>query len=362
MVRCQPVGLGVSLALASPAALAGSITTPNIIAQTIAALADCLQWTLIGICFWLSCSPAGCVVKTSVLYGHYNPDLVNSGYHRVGETPWLESRQLYGALQKTAGQAFVNRLLPGVAIGEGNRPNDRFDQSHKDLRFKEADAIGHPLSAAALLRAALGLGLVPRGTIQALDPPTRASLDTAPLMCPSETAALTPYLLSTLDFVAWRLSLPEMLFPEALVPGLREIGAWPINTWQAVYPRSGWVLHTEDPRAGAVVVQRAGDIVTREGQPHVYVPTSSTRSTSTRVKVWYPGPLRERDRKTGQFQMLVPLAIPACEVFGEPDLVYSWGNHKTDTEADYAWNLWRPYECCTIKGVYIGQIRWTDFP
>lgn len=342
--------LALTLHSGSPAPVfAGQITTLEIIDETIApaTLASCVHWALIGLCLWLDCGPTGCTIRTSLLIGHYNPDLVMSGYHRVGENPWLEMAALYGPTQKAAGQALLGSF--GVFIGEGSRPNEKFHRSHEDLLFKEADAIGHPLPAAAFLAALVAAGV---GT----------------QLCPSETVPFTPYLLSTLDLIAWRFALPETIYPQALIPGLREIGHWPLNTWQALYPRHGFTIQSEDPKAGAVVSQRAGDIVTREAQPHVYLPTSATRPATPGLKVFWPGPLYETDRRTGTFQMLVPLKPRRCEVFGQNDLAWSWAAEagegpKVDEAGDYAFTLWRPYRCCRVRGqVLLQVVQWREWP
>ncbi len=88
-----------------------------------------------------------------------------------------------------------------------------------------------------------------------------------------------PYLLSTLDAVMWRSGLPESFYPEALTPGLREIGSTTGgNMWGNVYPRSGFVTQVDDYKAAAVVAQRAADVVTRTGQIHVYQPMTASAS------------------------------------------------------------------------------------
>ena len=240
----------------------GSISTTAIIQETITpdTLTSCMQWRYpIGLCVWLTCTPAGCSIDTSLMVGHYNPDLVVTAYHRTGESPWQDMQALYGPLQKAAGQAMISAMLD-IPIGEGDRTEGKHHRDHRNLIFKEADAIGHP--------------------IVSLNDWVAEPFE---ILCPSETEAFFPYLLSTLDLLAWRFAIPETLFPEALLPGLREIGEWPLNTWGAVYPRSGFVTQAEDPKAGAVAAQRAGDVVTRDGQPHVYSPTTLTQPTAERV-------------------------------------------------------------------------------
>src|SRR5690606_10498638 len=113
----------------------------------------------------------------------------------------------------------------------------------------------------------------------------------------------------------------------------------------------------------ALNAQRAGDIVTRLEQPHVYVPL--TASGSLDQQVWPPGPLAETDPTTGTWQMLLPVADSGCEVFGVNDLasVSGWGGGRVDPEGDYVWNLWRPYQCCERAGeVFLLSIDWLPYP
>ncbi|WP_338152698.1 TraU family protein [Kineobactrum sediminis] len=130
-----------------------------------------------------------------------------------------------------------------------------------------------------------------------------------------------------------------------------------------VYPRTGWTTQAEEPKGAAINAQRAGDIVTRRGQPHVYVPL---RGPSTRnQRVWPPGPLVEGNARTGTWQMLAPRAENRCAVFGSNDLfsAVGWGGGRVDPGGDYAWTLWRPYQCCQREGqVFISDINWTSFP
>lgn len=340
-------GALLALALLAPGTVpARLITTPEIVAETLAAIPACMEWFWIGLCMWLSCGPGGCYITFSPKVGHYNPDLVISAYHKPGVNPWVEMAAAYGSAQVAVGQSLLSAAGAVVPLGGGDRPNDKHFTDHKDLRFKEADAIGHP--AASLV-----------------DWLSEAQLDELFLICPSQTQSFFPYLLSSADALAWRLAIPEMIYPQSLIPGLREIGHWPLNTWQAVYPRHGFTLQSHDTKAGAVCAQRAGDVVTRAGQPHVYVPTLATQRPSPGLKVWPPPPLLETLCTTGWFQMHSPVPLPSCEAFGQDDtlLPVSWGDYRTDRGGDYAWTLWRPYECCKVMGEeYIGSIQWMPWP
>jgi integrating conjugative element protein (TIGR03756 family) len=333
------------LALLAAASLSHSgetrdITTAQIIAQSASAALTCSRWQPVGVCFWLRCG-FKCRVRSSLKVGHYNPDLVVSAYHEVGGNPWVEMRATLGAAAKAGGQALV-RSLAGVDIGEGDRTEGTTSKDHKNLRFKEADAIGHPVASLLSITSFTGL------------------------ICPSETRSFFPYFQSTLDLLAWRTEIPESLFPASFIPGLREIGRFPVNTWGGVYPRSGFIIQAEDPKAGAVAAQRAGDIVTRSGQPHVYVPTGSG---GVRMiggsRVWLPPPLLENNPRTGWWQMHTPVPAGKCEAFGGNDTasVASWADGKSDEKGDYAWTLWRPYECCRRRGQwFLFDIDFAPFP
>ena len=85
----------------------------------------------------------------------------------------------------------------------------------------------------------------------------------------------------------------------------------------------------EEPR-GLETAQRAGDIVTRLAQPHLYVPLTGPFASSQ--KVWPPGPLKEKNRRTGTWQMLLPKTEATCGVFGGNDLmsVSGWSGGRRD--------------------------------
>ncbi len=335
--RCS-LTLGLVMLLMPLAGKAASITTSEIVARTMDAAMSCMQWMPIGVCFWLRCSIYECEVETSIKVGHYNPDLVVSSYNELGGNPWDEIRDMLGSAQKSAATGLLGALMPiPVDVDSaGNRTEGTTgNRDHKNLIFREADAIGHPLS----------------------------SLSSSDMLCETETTSFVPYFQSGLDALSWRMAVPEMFYLASFIPGLREMGSWPLQTWGGVHPRTGWTTQAEEPKAAAINAQRAGDIVTRTGQPHIYLPI--TESSSSSQKVWSPGPLMEKDRRTGTWQMLAPQTESSCSVFGTNDLASrtGWGGGKVDKEGDYVWNLWRPYKCCERKGqLYLYSIDWIAYP
>ena len=276
------------------------------------ASSDCLDYRIVGLCYWLYCTYGGCSVRTSVKVRHYVPDAVVSSYANTGENPWNEVRSM--------------SQPNGEAQGGGDGTTN---QEHENnlAKFKNADVIGHPGSLIfSVFASSFGYSCSGAGT------------------------AFMPYLLSTLDTLAWRYNLPELAYPESLTPGQREIGSRSAqNLWGHVYPRGGFLHQSDDYKSAAVVAQRAGDIVTRRGQIHVYQPLLAREKDG----YWPAGELKESDARTGKWQELTPTLASTCAVFPHED------KQVQAQRGDYAWALWRPYACCERKGqVFLGS---TDF-
>ncbi len=274
---------------------------------------DCLAYRIVGLCFWLFCDDIECTVRLSPKIRHYVPDAVVSSYSNTGQNPWQELRMLSPANP--------------TAQGGGNATSG---DSHENAlaKFKNADVIGHP--GGWLLSQLAGQ---------------------SGYTCPGAGIAFMPYLLSAFDTLAWRYNIPEKFFPDAWIILRREIGSRSNeNLWGTVYPRGGFLHQVDDYKAGAVVAQRAADIVTRRGQIHVYQPLLAKAKDG----YWPAGAVVEGDASTGKWQELAPVRASDCAVFP---------NNHPHTQAqrgDYAWALWRPYTCCERRGqIFLGSI---DFP
>lgn len=332
---------------------------------------QCLDWRIAGVCFWLVCSPFSCWIETSARISHNLPDLVVTAYNEPGKSPWIEGRSVYGsAASGRAGE--IMSALGGSVLGGGSHTSDG-TSNRGNLRFKEVDVIGSPT------------GLI-----------TDVIADTTGYLCPTESQPMLPYFLSGFDAFAWRTGVPDNLRPEAYVPGLREIGHWPTNTWGKVFPRSGFLVQTDDAKVGGVTSQRAIDVVLQVGQPHVYVPfgyagykpqtvmrggaqydnqadceaaggswnadpesgadgdpfrprCEAQRQT---LLVWMPPANEQRPA----WQMVSPTPSDQCEAFGAPGM---WSTDKLSDQGEYGHLYWRCYECCVPNnGAYIGNLEW----
>ena len=277
----------------------GALDSASITASALSP--NCLEYRVVGLCFWLFCTPFGCKIKTSTKVRHFTPELVVSSYATTGNNPWTE-------------MAVLSSPISG-AEGGGNliTPNTRRDNL---ARFKNVDGIGHP-GGSAVTQLASQSGYA----------------------CASGATAFKPYYLSTLDLLAWRHGIPESVYPESLMPGVREIGQQAAgNMWGNVYPRQGFLVQLDDFKAAAVMAQRAGDVITRHGQPHVYLPLTPDK----RDGYWPPGPIVENDASTHKWQLLYPQVQPTCAIFPSDPL--------QSADGGYAWSLWRPYSCCKREG------------
>lgn len=287
------------LALLTTASNATAIDSATLASSCLSA--NCLDYRVVGVCYWLRCTPYGCKVKTSAKVRHYVPDAVVSSYAETGANPWREV-----ALMSP----------PNPAAQDGGDSTTNQVNENALLKFKNTDVIGHP-GALLFNRFASQFGY----------------------SCNGAGKPFVPYLLSSFDFLAWRHNIPELLYPEALIPGLREVGILG-DLWGSVYPRGGFLYQADDYKTAAVAAQRAGDVVTRSGQPHVYQPLLSTASPG----YWPAGALNENDANSGKWQRLQPGLSTSCSVFP---------NTETLPQAEdgaYVWALWRPYSCCKRQG------------
>lgn len=317
-------------AVAAPAAAdADAVSTAEITAAAVSL--DCIDYCIIGSCIKLHCSPlGGCKLRVYPKVRHYNPDFVVAAYNELGDHPWAEVRALLSPAQETTLAAMIATLTNappgGGSLGAGN--------NSRNIHFKEVDVIGHPLAGA-------NSKLIGDIANTAADAGVFAGHG-----CPSRVRPLVPYFQSSVNALAWRFPIADLLHPAAWLPGLREIGAWPRNTWGHVYPRSGFVAAVPDPKAAAVAAQRAIDIVSRAAQPHVYLPAGGPE-------------VREHDGSV-TWQMLRPVPSNQCEVFGtaaELATLAGWSSAKVAATGAYSWTAWRRYTCCPGRGTTVGEIE-----
>ena len=315
---------------------------------------DCIDYCIVGICVHLICVGPICTLDYSARIAHNLPELIVSVYDDVSEQPYEEY------------QAFQTSLLEDIAnFGADLALPERVGSAA--VRFKNASVIGHPFmlftsndsseggESGGNLEA-IGEEQVPETGEEWAQQQTEnsegeevseeASSALSDLtgssaymgFCPGRVTPFMPYYESSIDQYEWRYSVIDRVVSVmngAHMFGNREIGSMdsinPIgeNTWGGVYPRNGFIMQTEDPKAAAVIAQRAVDVV--------------TRNDIWRLKIQPPIP--ESDEKDDLWQMVSPKVDKTCNAFGSQDATWSEGRND-DGLGQYAWNYWGRYSCC----------------
>lgn len=362
-----------------PKATAETFNTIDAVKSTLNL--ECIDYCITGTCIHIVCSP-WCSISLSFQISHNLPELIVSVYDEVSEQPYDEYRPL-------------QELLLGGFGNEGASLNLPEKTGSQPVIFKNASVIGHPFM---LLFSSGGSSGLPEGYSYAegkgydgdnsndcllnnnifVRCPKEKSPDFTERekemgaegamgdkdissgfaeiigssvfygFCPTKVQAFQPYYESTLDFFEWRYGVIDRfkaIQNGAHIPGNREIGSLnslnPIgkNTWGAVYPRMGFVLQHEDPKAAAVIAQRAVDVV--------------TRNDNWRIKT--TAPIGASNEKTDLWQMISPKEDSSCGAFGSKDLDWSEGRNS-DGKGQYGWNYWGRYKCCMDKLPILTQI------
>src|SRR3546814_7309096 len=111
--------------LLSAATSTFALDTATIVSSALSP--DCLEYRVVGICYWLYCTPFGCSVRTSVKVRHYVPDAVVSSYSNTGENPWQEVRAM---------------SMPTPTAKAGGDGTTNHDNENNLAKIKNADVIG----------------------------------------------------------------------------------------------------------------------------------------------------------------------------------------------------------------------------
>lgn len=168
------------------------------------------------------------------------------------------------------------------------------------------------------------------------------------LFCPGGASLFNLHFQSELDAPFWRGIVPvEMLYPQAWIPGLGEVGSGYTQTWGSVYPRTGEIIQVHPVKASAVLAERVASIIYKSAQPHIYSRVSPSGG------YYYFGYGEHR-----KWQMLYPNAWSNCVEFGQNDSLSltSFGDGQTSSDDGYAWNLWQRYTCCRRRGAFLYSV------
>ena len=273
---------------------AGQLTIRTIIES--AADSSCLEYRPVGICVWLDCGLTGCHFRQSLQISHFRPDAVVTVF--TGESPWPYVRSLQRGLSSA------------LSLGGGHP-----ESGAGTLNYFDVDITGSPALDSLVL--------------------------VDDLLCPASVASRKSYYSSVADFAQWRQTVNTLL-PE-VTPILEDRFIGTVDDyWGALFPRQGFIVHSDSRRASAVIAQRAADIVTRTGQNHIYRLLQSDCGKGCRG----PQPVSEKQPADHKWQLLYP-ERSRCGHFGR-DL--STIATLRDSRDQYGWHLWRRYTCCLPRG------------
>jgi integrating conjugative element protein (TIGR03756 family) len=265
-------------------------------------------------------------IKISLKVKHYIPDYVISVYQASGENTWNEMSFLDIA---DSGWGLVSPF----GLGSGTITSKDRSNSSTNITFKYATAIGNPLAS---VWDTIGFGY---------------------FLCDSEANSYVPAFLSSGDGLMWRTHPIEAAIygPAQLLQQKNRIthpnASWPTK-WGYLYPRTGFVVTTDDLKAASVVAYRTASIVTAQGNDANYhAANRPNMSDKTSQGQWVPKTVQLNNNSQGYFQMLSPRSESSCHLIGD------MGSNPTSSlerwrsrGGNYAWNFWRPYKCCVKRG------------
>lgn len=195
----------------------------------------------------------------------------------------------------------------------------------------------------------------------------------ASILCPNSVLPFTPYYLSALDTISWRLPWADVLthydgIGLAMIPlisdrpvigtpnGFTDTPGLGDGTWGALYPRTGFVRNEHDGKVGSVVAQRAIDLVlANKGADHtgyvgaIFDPGFPTSEDYRHIPYVY----HASGIEGGVWQPIFPMPSYSCtNTLYKPKTTSDISDDKSapkSVDQRYMWAFWRRYECCLSR-------------
>lgn len=191
---------------------------------------------------------------------------------------------------------------------------------------------------------------------------------TEEMMCPNNVLPFTPYYLSAVDTLSWRVPWADVIrhagdigvgmipfMPNRPVIGTASaapgLGS---GTWGGLYPRMGFVRNEHDGKVGAVASQRALDLMlARRGLDHFGHPIVFSPGFPS-APDWHivPYEFRSSGVQGGVWQAVYPKPSYQCSasIYKDKTLadvaVDNSAPRSLSQNQNYIWAFWRRYECC----------------
>ena len=331
---------GIFAATLPTAAQAERIDTTQVIARTLEGFSSCASYSVVGACTWwrLKCGWTGCrpKFKTTLRVEHYVPELTFQTYKDASKTPWKETGPILALIASDYDSSLLMTLVEtayGIDVQEfgGGDDNRRVQSQHDNVVFNLTDAFGNPAGANVALLSDLTGGFVS--------------------VCKAQTTSMYPYFVSNQDWITWRWGYPELLANPIKSTNIfdNNLGTLDDN-WGAIFPRIGHATSHDDLKDSALMAFRAGHVVTRTGQPHVY---TAYQPQANKKQGIISVPTGGIEINVGKWQQIAPNTESSCSYFPRDTSFLNPDDGKEAFRSDdggSVWNLWREYSCCTKPG------------
>lgn len=231
----------------------------ELLAQTM--VPQCVQWKMIGICVWLTCTPFGCWVRYSPRVNHNNPGLVVEVKSDTLMSPMGYTALTGEAFKKIAVEILSLMGIPSDGLQSsqsgGTNPIAKGSNQSSALKFYDTTVVGNPMISTYNSSYGTAYGSIG--------------------WCQSPVEPLSIYYDSLLDAWEWRLGLFEGVL-SAL--DYETIGPPVVDTYGNLFPRIGATVNASAYKAASTLAYRAVHIVKMAPIPHSvpmgYLPSSTT--------------------------------------------------------------------------------------
>lgn len=315
--------------------LFGEYNTDQIVGASF--LPKCVDYCIEGYCLKMVCNPV-CSVEVVPLVEHNLPDLIVDIHPEPGKYAYSEDLVM-GEIAEASLKAY--QLLFGLPIKPDS--SNMVDGSRRKNPDKGTKTIGKDHD---IINKSVGVFGNPMITVWNQLAMTGVGDKT---LCSSEVQPFEPYYLSESDTFNWRFGLPDFLLPETYKIGFHEVGGFHVvnsplkENWGSVYPRQMSVVQQVEPKAAAVLAQRAVNITTYGGGVRVV----------NKAPLFEENQVIERDEYENWWGMLSPVTDNQCGAFGTT--AYDFGRSTVDHK--YSFVYWARHWCCPGSGVTIARVR-----
>ncbi len=287
----------------------------------------CVEWSITGMCFWMTCTIFGCSFSSSVEVEHWNPDLIVEVKSDVEESP-LGYTALTGGIFSEIGSEMLNVVgirndgLQSSATG-GVKAESGGGQTMSNLRFNDVTVVGNPAITEYSLLYGAAFGAIG--------------------WCASPAVPLQIYYDSLLDAFEWRVGIFEAWNSISRIPEF--LGPYGMDHYGELYPRIGATTHPSPYKAASTLAYRAAHIVKEDAGSHVVL-NKLPKFSSTR----YSYPTKRMSNSHSRWSNIAPAKSISCQPLASQRQNSFSELREHSEQENYLKGLWNSYRCCYRRG------------